>query len=208
MGRYFAQVTLLSATGNTRDNQVNGFAAGQIGTLDAAYANSWTTAIKDFYDDLKAGNAMRGLATGPHLIKFYDIENPPPNYPVFERTFNFLTSGATVEMPQEVALCISYQNTSAVTVPRARRRGRIYISGWTESANTDGRPISANVNSTLTAFSDYVEAFNAIGTLEASIWSRVNGTTYPIETAWVDNEWDTMRSRGGRATSRSTWTLP
>lgn len=208
MGRYFAQVTLLSATGNTRDNQVNGFAAGQIGTLDATLATSWTNVIKAFYDAVRSGNALRGMAASNHLVKFYDINGTLPNYPLFERTFNLTAAPGAVEMPQEVALCIGYKNLSATTVPRGRRRGRIYISGWSESANDAGRPISANVTSTLDAFSTYVSSFNALGTLDASIWSRSNATTYPIETAFVDNEWDTMRSRGGRATSRSTWILP
>lgn len=208
MARYFAQVTLLSATGNTRDNQVNGFAAGQLATLTGSYADDWTAVIKDFYDDMRSGNALRGMADGPHLVKFYDIATPPPNYPVFERTFNLTATPGAVELPQEVALCISYANLLATTVPRRRRRGRIYLSGWTESANDAGRPITANVTSTLNAFTDYVTAFNALGDLEASIWSRTEATTYPIQEVHVDNEWDTMRSRGGRATARQSWVLP
>lgn len=208
MGRYFAQATLLAASGNTEDAQVTGFSAGQIGDLDLAYAEDWRDVIQEFFRDLRGGNATRGLADVGHTVKFYDIEGSPPNYPLFELPFSFLTAAATIDMPLEVNLCISYQNLQAVTIPRARRRGRIYISGWTESSNIDGRPHSSNVTSTLNAFTDYVTAFNAIGTLVASIWSRTNGTTYPIEQVWVDNEWDTMRSRGGKATSRSTWTLP
>lgn len=208
MGRFFAQVTMLANTGQSRDNQVNGFAAGSIGSVDGTFATQWTSALTTFYNALRTAGALRGLAQNDHLVKIYDIAAARPNYPLFERTFNLTSAPGTVEMPEEVALCISYANTSAVTIPRGRRRGRIFISGWQESANTDGRPTSTAINNSLTAFTDYVTTFNALGTLDASIWSRVNESTQPIQTAFVDNEWDTQRRRGGRATSRATWTLP
>lgn len=208
MGRYAAQVTLISATGNAEDNQSNTLAAGQIATLDATYATNWTSIIAAFYDDLRVAGALKGMAQNNHLIKYYDIEAPAPNYPLFEQTFNLAAAPAAVDLPQEVALCISYSNTLATTIARGRRRGRIYVSGWGESTNTAGRPTDAVCDATLACFEDYVLAFNALGTLEASIWSRVGQTTYPIQEAHVDNEWDTQRRRGGSSTYRSEWTLP
>lgn len=208
MGKYFAQVTLQAATGNAEDVNVNGLAVGGISELDQGFVDSWMGFIKDLYDDLRSGNALRGIAVGPHLVKFYDIDGGIPNYPKWEETFNLEAAGGAIELPMEVALAISYSNLLATTVPRGRRRGRIYISGWTESANDGGRPITANVNSTLAAFSNYVQAVNAIDELQAGIWSRANDQVYPIQEAHVDNEWDTMRSRGGKATSRASWLLP
>lgn len=205
---YFAQATLVSQTGNTEDVQVNGFAAGQIGSLDLALAEDWRDLIAAFYDDCKAAGALRGMAATGHYVKFYEIGAGPPNYPLFELPFTQLTAAAAIDLPQEVALCVSYQNLNATTVPRARRRGRIYISGWTEASNTSGRPTTAVTTNLLTAFTDYVTAFNALGTLSAGVWSRTNGTVYEIEAAHVDNEWDTMRSRGGKATSRNSWVAP
>lgn len=208
MGRYAAQVTLLSATGAAEDNQSNTFAAGQIATLDAAYANSWTTVIKDFYDDVVTTGGLKGMSQNNHLIKFYDIEAAAPNYPLFERNFNLASAPFAVDLPQEVALCISYSNVQAVTIARGRRRGRLYISGWGESTNTAGQPTDGTCDALLGNFEDYVVAFNAIGTLNASIWSRTGNTTYPIEEAHVDNAWDTQRRRGTKSDYRATWTLP
>lgn len=208
MGRYAAQVTLISATADSADNQSNTFAAGQIATLDATYATNWTTELKGFYDDLLPAGALRGMAQNNHLVKFYDIEAPQPNYPLFERTFNLASTPNAVDMPQEVALCVSYANTSANTIARGRRRGRLYISGWGEASNTTGRPTTTAMDALLDAFTDYVVAFNALGTLDASIWSRVGNTTYTIETAKVDNSWDTQRRRGVAPTASSTWVLP
>lgn len=208
MGRYAAQVTLLSATGSSEDNQSNTFAVGQIPTLDASFANSWTTAIKDFYDDVVTTGGLKGMSQNNHLIKFYDIQAPAPNYPLFERNFNLDSAPFAVDMPQEVALVISYSNVSATTVARGRRRGRIYISGWGESTNVAGQPTDGTCDSLLTNFTDYVVAVNAISTFDASIWSRTGETTYVIEEAHVDNAWDTQRRRGTKSDYRATWTLP
>lgn len=111
-------------------------------------------------------------------------------------------------MPPEVALCVSYANVLATTIPRARRRGRLYVSGWTEVSNDAGRPAVGYPGLALTAFTNYVNAFNALGTLKASIWSRTNNTTYDIQSAYVNDEWDTQRHRGLKPTLRVSWTLP
>lgn len=208
MPSYFAQAILAPTSGNSEDIQINGFACGQIADLTLGFAEDWRDLLATFYDDCKTAGALRGMAATGHLVKFYEIGAGPPNYPLFELPFTNLTAAAAIEMPMEVALCVSYQNVAATTVPRARRRGRIYISGWSEASNDAGRPTTAARTNLLAAFTDYVEAFNALGVFEAGIWSRTNGVVYDIEAAHVDNEWDTMRSRGGKATARSTWTLP
>jgi len=208
MANYYAQVSMQPTSGASEDVRVNGFAAGEIGSLDETYATAWADEIKTFYDTLAAGTSMRGVTQNNHLIKFYEVGGAAPNYPKFERNFNLATSPGGLDMPGEVALCVSYYAAQATTVLRARRRGRIYISGWSEAANTDGRPIAGACTQLRDAFSDYVEAFNAIGGLEACVWSRANNTTYAIDTVWVDNEWDTLRSRGGKSTVRYEWSAP
>lgn len=207
MPSVFAQVTLLAASGNSADNQVNGFAlSSAIGTNDAGM-DSWAVAIKNFYDSARLADGCRGLAQNNHLVKFYDIPGSTPNYPFYETTFNFATAPATVDMPLEVALCVSYRNTVLNSVPRARRRGRIYISGWAESANTAGRPVSTAYQGLADAYADYVLETNSIDDYEAGIWSRTDGVVYPIDEVWADNEWDTVRRRGGVATTRYTLTV-
>ena len=202
MAGYFAQVTLISASADTADNQVNGFAVEATTTPTFANLDSWTTAIKDFYDDVKFVDGCRGLTQNNHIVKFYDILGTAPNYPLYETTFNFDGALGTVDMPQEVALCVSYKNTVANSVPRARRRGRIYLSGWAETANTTGRPTATVYQGLANAYATYVAAVNAISDFEAGVWSRTNGVVYPIDEVWCDNEWDTVRRRGGKATTR------
>ena len=205
---YVCQTTLLTADGDTANYQSNTFALGQVGTLDLTDANSWVTWIKNFYDDCYSAGALRGMAQNNHIAKIYEIGAPAPNYPLFELNFNLTPNPAAIEMPMEVALCISYYASQATTVPRARRRGRIYISGWNEVANTAGRPASGNVQALLDGYEDYVLACDALTNLTAGVWSRVNGTVYEVDTVWVDNEWDTQRRRGRRPTSRVEWLKP
>lgn len=199
----FAQVTLLAASGNTEDNQVNGFAADGAVT-GASDFDDWRTALKTFYDTVYGLGGLRGIAQNNHIVKFYDITLPPPNYPIAERTFNLASAPAAIDMPLEVALCVSYKNTVNNAVPRPRRRGRIYISGWTEGANLVGRPGTTQYQGLANAYADYVADLNVIGTLEAGVWSRVDQIVYPIDEVWCDNEWDVQRRRGGKPTTRQT----
>jgi hypothetical protein len=202
MAGYFAQVTLLAASGNGADNQVNGFAFEEVGTPDTAEMDTYTVAVKDFYDDILTINGCAGLMTNGHIVKFYDILGTAPNYPIYETTFNMASAPPAIDMPLEVALAVSYKNTVANSVPRGRRRGRIYISGWAESMNTAGRPISTAFNGLADAYKVFADTVNTIGTFEAGVWSRANGVVYPIQEIFCDNEWDTVRRRGGEATSR------
>lgn len=197
----FAQVTLLPVSGNGADVNVNGFAADAVGITEPDL-DDWAVAIKDFYDDAYAAGGMRGIATNNHVVKFYDITLPQPNYPIYETTFNLATGGSGVDLPMELALCVSYKNTVNNAVPRARRRGRIYISGWTESVNTNGRPTSGAYQGLADGYATYVAAVNAITSLDAGVWSRADNVVYPIDEVWCDNEWDTVRRRGTLPTVR------
>ena len=208
MGSYHAQTTLLTQDGNSENYQSNGFAIGQIGTLDLTDANTWAGYIKAFYDDVASVGALKGLSQNGHLVKIYDVAGTAPNYPLFEINFDLASAPADTDLPQELALCVSYYAAQATTIARGRRRGRIYVSGWVEGSNTDGRPNSTAINGLLDAYTDYVTSTNTLDSLTAGIWSRSNGTVYKIDTVWVDNEWDTQRRRGNKPTSRTTWLLP
>jgi len=201
-----AQVTLISASTDTADNNTNGFYVSDSGITEAEM-DSWTVALKTFYDTCYSGGALRFAVANNHIVKFYDVGGAPPNYPIYETTFNLATATAAIDMPMEVALAVSYKNNTNNTVLRARRRGRIYISGWTEAANTSGRPTSTATNALAQGYKDYCDDVNVIGTLSAVIYSRVQDITNNVEEVWCDNEWDTQRRRGGKATTRTTYTV-
>lgn len=199
----FAQTTLLVASGVSADNQSNGFHVSDSGITEADM-DAWTTAIKTFYDYCYSVGALRGMASSNHIIKFYDVGGAPPNYPIYETTFNLAVTPAAIDLPPEVALAVSYKNVTNNSVLRARRRGRIYISGWTESANTAGRPSTAAYEGLAQAYADYCDDVNVISTLTAGIYSPTQDILSEVEEVWCDDAWDTQRRRGWAATARET----
>jgi len=207
MTNYYAQATLAAQTGETADSNVNIFAFEG----PAVFTPTEGTFIKDgilaFYTAVRTAGGIKGMAQNGHTVKIYAASTTPPNYPIDESSFNLPSPPGAIEMPLEVALCVSYACDSATIVPRARRRGRIYISGWGETDNTAGRPVSTAYGGLVTAYEAWCDYVNADADFTASIWSRTNNSLYPIERVWADNEWDTQRSRGGKSTARTTVTI-
>ena len=204
MPNYHVIVTLQAASGESADNQVNTFAFESTGGLDAPSAAAYTLLYASMYDALRNNGMLLGIAQNAHVVKYYNAVTTVPNYPLFSNTFNLLGAPGAIDLPLEVSLCASYANDTETAVSPRRRRGRIYISGFQEAANTAGRPTSTVMGYLVDAYRDYVEAANGLAGVTACIWSRANGALYPIERVWVDNEWDTMRSRGGKSTARQT----
>nr|CRY97424.1 hypothetical protein [uncultured prokaryote] len=208
MANYYAQTSLAAVTGNTEDAASNTFAVETDSLIVSLDIAAWTTAIENFYSAAYSAGALRGYTQAGSGVKFYDCNTPQPNYPIDEDSLSWTGVSTPTDLPAEVSLCVSYANDTATAVPRARRRGRIYINGWTETSNDAGRPDSADVTAMSTAFGAYCDALYAFGGIRPGVWSRTNATVYPIQRVWVDNEWDTMRSRGGKSTARVTVLVP
>lgn len=208
MANYYATASLAALSGETADVNVNTFAFLGPAVFTDVEGDAIVAEIKSFYDEIQGIGSLRGRAQNGHVVKFYAAVTTPPNYPVYEAGFNLAGSALAIDLPLEVNLCISYANDSATIVPRARRRGRIYICGFGEALNTVGRPEAVIQEGLCDAYTDYVLGMNAMTDITAGVWSRSNSSIYPVERIWVDNEWDTMRSRGGKATSRFTNMIP
>lgn len=207
MPNYNATATLLADSGATEDVWVNGFAVSTASPLAGSSQTAWAVAIKDFYDDILALQGLRSRDQFGHSVKIYATDTGVPNYPIYESTFSLVSTPGTIDLPAEVNLAVSYANDSETSIPRARRRGRIYIGGWSESVNGTGIPTSATYTGLATAYKTYCDTINGVADLTAGVWSRSNATVYAVERVWCDNEWDTMRSRGGKSTARSTQTV-
>jgi hypothetical protein len=207
MANYHVQVSLAAQSGETADTQVNTFAFISAGGLDSGSAGAYTDIIKAFYDALRGLGGLKGVAQNGHVVKYYNAVTTTPNYPLFTNGFNLTVAPGAIDLPLEVSLCVSFANDSETTVSPRRRRGRIYVSGWGEVDNTAGRPISGTYVGLADAYRDYAEAVNGLAGAAAAIWSRTTGELYQIERVWCDNEWDTMRSRGGKSTARETYMI-
>lgn len=103
--------------------------------------------------------------------------------------------------PREVSLCLSFRGEK--NTPSTR--GRLFIPVSLIMSPTGGlstRPPLA-FRDRLLALADSISALGGID-IDWGVYSPRNDTFVKAVHAWVDDEWDTVRSRGLRATTRSS----
>jgi hypothetical protein len=147
-------------------------------------------------DALKANliaNASVG-ATTPFIVKIYDAQKTPPSYPLATSTNG--TGFTTSTLPREIALCLSYYSTWN----RPQYRGRLYIPGHFIGGPFPLRPTSTQMGKALawaTIFRTGLPANH-----NWVLYSPKRGAADGVSNWWVDDEWDIVRSRGLRGTTR------
>lgn len=98
---------------------------------------------------------------------------------------------------RELAMCLSYYAGTNVK----RRRGRLYIPMvWVAGNTFPTRPTSSTMNAIL-AWRTVFEGLGGVN-VDWSVWSDVDQAHYPITDVWVDDEWDVIRSRGLKSSTR------
>jgi hypothetical protein len=138
----------------------------------------------------------------PFTVKIYDAAAPPPSYPL--ATVTEPGSPPQSAVPREVALCLSYYTT----YNRPRYRGRLYmpVTWFTSVANV--RPSGAIQQAVI----DWAKAVFGTGMPQSTnwvVWSTVEKKAMGgVSNIWVDDEWDTIRSRGLSATARVQSAFP
>lgn len=195
------------ATIATTDNLVANYATNTwhfeaddlvaLGDVHVALTSFYTT-IDDLFSSLV--RTTNGLT-----LTSYDMADPEPRPPVLTTTAN-LNPAAGNPLPTEVSLVMSFQAIRQAGVPQSWRRGRIYLPFLGEDDNhTDGRPTAAAVTALAQAGDDLLAAATADPLWQWVIYSTVAPGWSTVNNGWVDNEWDTQRRRGRRATSRTTF---
>lgn len=164
-------------------------------------------ALVTFYNAIDTNfSDLVSTAAGGLSITSWDFDASPPRAPVLTTTGTFAGMGIG-PLPTEVSLCISFQGTRISGVPQARRRGRIYVPFLQETANdATARPSAGLVSSLATSAQALLTASDAAATWTWEIWSAAGPGFTTVTDGWVDNEWDTQRRRGRKATSRTTFT--
>jgi hypothetical protein len=145
-----------------------------------------------------------GSVTGQVTAAAYDI-GTPPNFPIAKVTKG-VAQYNTNKGPREVALCLSFARNKSIP----SQRGRIYLmpgartgfSGWEIGL----RPTDQQMAWALGFFSQSGTGLPDIGgtDLKFGVWSPTTGVFHQASLAWCDDEWDTVRRRGLRATTRQT----
>lgn len=139
-------------------------------------------------------------ATKPFTIRIYDAQKAPPSYPL--ATASQAGTPVNSDRPRELALCLSYYSTHN----RPRLRGRVYLPAQFVGGTLASRPSPAQITAAL-SFKDPLTQSLPPST-NMVVYSRMDDKSYGVDNFWVDDEWDIVRSRGRKPTSRQTATFP
>lgn len=146
--------------------------------------------------------AWPGTATATHTLKAYDADHAKPNYPIAIKEHIDTTPGN--DRPREIALCLSY----FVTFNRPSYRGRLYLPSRWITGVPGQRPSAGQITEAL-SFGSTVLSKNLPTGHRWIVWSaKLKQNMGPVGNIWVDDEWDTVRSRGLRPTARQTAVVP
>jgi hypothetical protein len=150
-------------------------------------------------EDLATGLATWDAVNSDMSVTSYDLEGTPPVFPNGSFSFGGVTAPAA-PVPREVALCLSFY--SEQNVPS--KRGRLFIPACVFTTAVGGRPTAAQI----AKVASLVPILTGLGgtNVDWGVWSQKNQTFHKATHWWVDDEWDTIRSRGLRATMRSQGT--
>lgn len=197
------QVNLRSKSLVAEDDIINTWhfvTVGETSVQDGA-TECWNL-LDDFYQAIK-GYLSSTLDPAQGLVKVYDMEDPEPRAPVYENALSALAN-TTTTLPREVALCLSFQAVKASGVNQARRRGRVYLGPFTDATANDstGRPGTGLTGAVRTAADALVTASKASAVVKWVVWSPTEQVSVVVDNGWVDDEWDTQRSRGLQAVNR------
>lgn len=149
-------------------------------------------------------NLMSGLVTSAEYI-VYDLGASGKRYPIGSpRAATWTPPATTQSLPGEVSSVLSYYAGQG-----PRKRGRLYLGPFIQTANSGGAALSEPSSDLQTRMVE--SALNVLNTTENVTWAQVSptaGEATPVIGGWVDNAWDTQRSRGVAPTSRATWGAP
>lgn len=150
--------------------------------------------VQGFCDDLSTALSTWVTNNREVTVTAYNAETAPPSYPLATKTRNlglFPASGVC----RELAVCLSYKAGNGPS-----RRGRLYVPVVLSGFNSIGvRPSSSQMNFSA-ALAPILRGAGGVN-VQWGVWSRKLSDFEPTDTAYVDDEWDIIRSRGLPKTS-------
>lgn len=183
----------------------------------AAGATSISTQLGVFY--AAVDSLYASYMSTPYRIKIYDLQNPEPRVPILEVTGTF-TSGTGDGLPGEVAAVLSYRAFGVSGENPARRRGRIYIGPLaiaTQVFATRDMVLTSAARSTLANAASDLVVSGATADARWVVFSPTQAGSPPwdeatleaassdVQNGWIDDAFDTMRSRGSKPTVRTVF---
>lgn len=196
----------------------NTFHIGQPAAIPPLSPVAESLKIIAFYNDVRAtGYSIAGflgfsLNRGANAarMEFTNLADPAPRVPYYSRTWTVgpEINGASL-MPEEVAVACSWQGDRVSGVPQARRRGRVFLGPLNTFALSNAglgnsRPWATFRSTIAQAASALLADFAG----ELVVYSRtsVPPVATEITNGWIDDAFDTIRSRGPGPTVRTLFT--
>lgn len=130
-------------------------------------------------------------------VTAYDVEGPAPHFPLGSAIAGSGLAPAA-GIPRELAVCLSYYADNN----RAGLRGRLYAPAIFLGATPGLRP-SLAVRQKVAALVPILSGLGGVN-VDWVLWSRKSQAAHTVTNWWVDDEWDVVRSRGLRGTTRET----
>jgi len=155
--------------------------------------------VQQLCEDMVTGLKTITPGTEEIRVKGYDAQGTVPVYPEGDAVVNKGIARAT-SRPRELAVCLSFYGGRNVK----RQRGRLYLPCDPFGVNATGiRPSMPIPKIPL-----LVDLFTGLGGVDVDwcVYSRVLDRAFPVTNWWYDDEFDVMRSRGMKSTSRVTGT--
>lgn len=215
MGILLAQAVLAYDTGLPEDVAVNTWHFQFTDPLVSGHLDDVEGLLNDFYgtNDPVTTRSVASFLPGTiepaqSEYRYYDLGQPTPRAPARIDAVTWTNGPSGDPLPEEVALCLSYQAVQVSGEPQARRRGRAFIGPLSDGAlgaPTD-RPSGTLVN-TLIGSANRMLTDSIASTTRWVVYSRttVPPTGFNVDNGWVDNAFDTQRRRGIAPTLRTVF---
>jgi len=176
------------------------FGMSPAGAVTPSGGSEAGTAVRTFYGDM---GALLSKVVGTVRVKWYDLGETPPRTPTTLTDLGTASSGSS--LPSEVAMCLSYYNG---TVPRPKKRGRIFLGPLKESVVDTAAAIPRISAAARTTVLDALDTMVSSLTLtEWGLLSQVDEVIWPITAGYIDDAFDIQRRRGEDPVTRTTFTV-
>lgn len=168
-------------------------------TINPHFNGNAAQPLADVLKSNLIAHASVGAST-PFTVKIYDAKQAPPSYPLAQSTNG--TGYLTTTHAREMALCLSYY----AQWNRPTFRGRLFIPGQFVGGTFSLRPTSAQMAEVVSWKAVFTTGLPS-GTFW-TVYSRKTGLDAKVTNVWCDDEWDVMRSRGLKGTTRTVDVVP
>lgn len=187
MSLYHVQVASAHESLLARDQIVNTFWINEDGVTQGFDGDDLASDVCDAWEILYGVTRIE--------TRIYEARGAAPHFPVGQ----FVKNPAAVKQgggPREVALCLSYYGER--NLPRTR--GRMYICAALAGLASSTRPSPGNQDVVL-AHAGRIAALGGLN-IDWQVYSPTSDQAENVQHAYVDDEWDTIRSRGLKPTQR------